>query len=185
MFPLSALSLFRRPVDFIDGRRDNITLFPLFEGTGQVKKLVIVSDSPAQVSVIDWRPGLVEKPIFFPVRVKVLFQNLVDVSADEAYQSTGWWHYDPWCLLNESHLCEHPAAPPLRTTNCVDELGGRVSSLSFRRDLSQVALLTENVDGNIYHRSLDSGRLPEREQVEYSAPKRESGTWVLRPFWAR
>lgn len=185
MFPLPALSLFRRPVDFTDGRRQNITLFPLFEGTGKVKKLVIVSDSPAQISVVDWRPGLVEKPIFSALRVKVPFHTLSDLEAEDAYQATGWWHYDPWWLLTEPHLCEHPATPPLKTTNCVNELGESVTSLSFTRDLSRVALLTQKAGDSISYLALAPDRLPERETTEFVLSKSKPGRWVLRPFWAR
>ncbi|MGE0493017.1 MAG: hypothetical protein AB7S38_27645 [Vulcanimicrobiota bacterium] len=182
MFPLAAAALFRRSLELEGVRLDQATLFPLFDETGKVFKLLLVVEEPVLVALIDWRPGLVSKPFFGPVRLGVRLNSLDDLTAREANEATGWWHFDPWWLLTEPHLCKHPSAAQLRTTNCVNELE-KVTSVNFARDLSMVTSLGHTRDGELRVVPLEPGWLP-RRTVE-ATPSSRRTVWRLRPFWQR
>lgn len=182
MFPLAAAALFRRPLDLEGVRLEQATVFPLFDENGKVYKLVLVVEEPALVALIDWRPGLVSKPFFAPVRLNVRLNSLDDLTAREAHEATGWWHFDPWWLLTEPYLCKHPAAAGLRTTNCVGELE-KVASLNFARDLSKVTTISHTRDGELRVVPFEPGWLP-RRTVE-ATPSSLRTVWRLRPFWQR
>ncbi|MCA9797067.1 MAG: hypothetical protein KC910_34895 [Candidatus Eremiobacteraeota bacterium] len=182
MFPLAAAALFRRPLDLEGVRLEQATVFPLFDEGGKVYKLLLVVEEPALVALVDWRPGLVSKPFFGPVRLDVRLGSLDDLTAREANEAAGWWHFDPWWLLTEPHLCKHPSAAPLRTTNCVDELE-KVVSLNFARDLSKVTTITRSPGEGVQVLPFEPGLLA-RRTVEAVATNRRTA-WRLRPFWQR
>lgn len=182
MIPLYTRALFRVPLDFSDTRMDKGSIFPLFDGEGTVHKLCIVEEETAQIFATPWRPKLVGKPLFRPIRLDLSYSALEDLTAREGYEVTGWWHYDPLWLFSEEHLKNHPATPPIKLTNAANELKDIVS-LSFSRDLSRVKWMTKIVPEGKQLLPYDPTVLPPRTESPEEAVS-DVG-WRLRPFWEK
>ncbi len=179
--PLAAAALYRQTFEFKDGRAV-ATVFPLFDGQGKVHKLAVVIEETATIAVVNWRPNLAKKPLFRALKLDCSLTSLDDIGPEEAWQLSGWWHFDPWWLLTEEQLMDHPATPALKSTNAVNELEG-VPSLHFARDLSRVTWMSVQGPEGVVLRDFDPARLPPRSET--AGPRAVRGGWRLRPFWER
>lgn len=185
MFHLSSKALYRQPVVTDLGLRNSISLFPIFDGAGTTRQLGVVSENPARIYLVNWRPGLVTKRLLRPLQLNISLQALEEASEDEARAATGWWHFDPWWLLTEKNFLDHPATPWLSTTNAAREFK-KVSNVFFRRDLSAITTLGGlNTAGQWEYRAYQPSLLPEREVAPPEENTIRATGWRLRPFWDR
>ncbi len=185
MFNLSAKALYRQQVVTDLGLRNNISLFPLFDSAGTTRQVVVVSESPARIYLVNWRPGLVTKPILRPLQLNISLQALEEASEDDARAATVWWHFDPWWLLNERSLVDHSAASYLKETNAVKILE-KAQSVTFTRDLSRIAMVCRLISpGQWEYNAYEPAMLPERQVASSRASSHAKTGWQLRPFWDR
>ena len=186
MFPVSAKKLVQAAVMTKEGRKEGVTLFPLFTATGAVRQLVIVTQGPGKVSIVDWQQGLVFKPWIGPLVLNLSLRDLKAAEVEEARLATEYWHFDPLWLLAVGDLAQNRATPHLRASNLV-AIETTLQGIMFRYDLSQVSWATEPTAEGVQLRNLSANPFPEPRMVpaEREKPLARSGGWVLRPFWER
>ncbi len=71
MFPLAGAGLLRQPSRLLNGELAKATLLPMFDQQGQVEQLLLVDHDSQSLTLLNWKPGLVEKPLLRVVRLKI------------------------------------------------------------------------------------------------------------------
>jgi hypothetical protein len=178
-WPVSKKRLEDTTVRFSDGRLPHCAVVPLFEPSGDVRAVVLLSPSTQECWVLDWWPGLVYVPPFKAARM-----SIARGSATRATRGEGLWFHDPRGLIELAirSLCSDFAA-----RNAAAVLPKKVAGLIWRRDLSRlwgVSIQKNNRSGTELGRWkpdwLPATRL-ERQQV----PTCRVTGWVLDPPWMR
>jgi hypothetical protein len=186
MIHLSQKSLLKKPLDFKDGRLEQATVFPMFSSAGRVDFLVVVDHREGLVYRLRWSKGLFTKPWFSSLRVDCTRCRMEEVSLEDAYELTNYWHFDPWWLLKEEPFVEQSITSPLKATNTVGQAPA-VTAVWFARDLSAVRSVVYEPDSSTLQIvPLLDGMLPEREPLSLPRRSRQpgpSGQWRLVPFW--
>ncbi len=189
--PVSARSLHQRRVRLRDMTLRGASVFPFFDGDGEVLALMLVWPSAREIVLLDYMPGLARARFGGGVELDVDFAGLRDVCADRAdgaADAVRLWHYDPWWVLRATRYQGHPAVPDLKSTNCVGAFLKPVYACHFNRDLSRlvgVTTKTKETSGlsafDTTYQPFSWELLPGRPAVSRFA--RPSRGWQLDTHW--
>lgn len=185
--PVTARRLRHRAVQANDGVLPDVTFLPLFEASGNVRQVLLVSAAPAQVSLLDWSPGLVRVPVFGPIQLSQAAAALRPASDLQLSLSGTLWHFDRDWLLDQERFARGDAYQALRAGNCTDRWSEPVRMLWFRRDLSRVVLVGVRRNGGVELKGWSDRFLPKDRPHPKMPPRRPGagarGGWVLEPIW--
>ncbi len=179
-----AKRLHRRRFELETGEVRQLSIFPFFERRGRVRGLMITDPAQGTISAVGWRPGVLQLRMFGPDRLRVLPGDLEPLSAADPGALPSLWHFDPWWVLRDEPFADQDVVPLLAATNCVDALGGKRSSLVFRRDLSAVHWVG-TASGNItaWTPNLLPSEQPEQAWESAFGRREPDMRWSLRPMW--
>jgi hypothetical protein len=189
LFSVRQRSLHRRRFELLDRRVERASLFPLFDASGAVSALMLVSDEGASIQLVRWRPGLFTRGWLRPHRLDLRSSELEDATGDEAEERIELWHFDPWWVLLEPRYARHPAVPALRYTN-IPGYDAEVTRVYFDASLSRVTHLGQGSGEALRLRRLKPDHLAPIARTRGRGPRpttsgglRQSAQWRLRPFW--
>ncbi len=192
MKPLSlvtAPALWRRRVRLDDTVLERAWLFPMFDGQGRVRALLLVWPPAGRIVVLEHRPDLVRVRLWRELRIRSTSGALRDAEADLAAYAH-LWHYDPNWVLRAACFERHAAVPGLKATNCVGSFLKPVHGCYFARDLSRledVSVVSKTTSGLAALDRAWTRFVPELlpKRPEPAQPDREKKSWTLDPSWMR
>jgi hypothetical protein len=186
--PVAASRLRGRAVQLSDRCLPEASLFPLFDRSGKVSRVFMITPESSEIFALVWRARLVHAPIRKPVRIAMRWTELRSVTDLLAARLADLWHFDPWWVLNEEPYVAHRMAPQLRATNCVGRATRRIVMLLFERDLSKATYYKKRKTYPLNNSvAWQENLLPARPDdiTEPVVLKRRPGGWVLNPIWKR
>ncbi len=161
-----------------------VSIFPLFEQDGTVRRLILTMRESGGIYVLPLhalRPSL-----FGRMRLDVRVETFAPIRKTQMREIERLWHFDPDWILNEERYSAHWAKDALQNTNCVNRLPDK-SALTYSRDLSRVRWIgyEDAVSGPVIL-GWDPTRLPIRPpRLNVRLWRKPSPGWVLDPVWAR
>lgn len=187
--PVSARWLHRRRIRLRDGSLKRASLFPFFDGLGDVQALMLVAPPAPEIFVLE-KVDRVRTRFWAGVELDLELAELRD-AGDRVGPLARLWHFDPWWVLREACFEGHPAVPILKATNCADAFSKRVTDCYFNRDLSRLTGVMARGSNRSFLSALDQNLveftpdlLPERPAAVPPATP-PSKDWILDPFWLR
>lgn len=189
LLPLPASHLHRRRVRLVDATLEEASLFPLFDGDGEVHALMMVWPASSVIALVEYDRELIEAPWWFgPIRLDLTRSVLrnADASHARAEAVAHLWHYDPWWVLEHRRFADHAAVPALKSTNAPGQFRQEVTELYYRRDLSRVGWVALDGKGDEMPARFMSELLPERPPpVGFRPAAARRGGWRLKAELAR
>lgn len=172
-------------LDLEDGRLEKASLFPLFDGAGTTRGLMLTSAESSDILLSTWRPELVERRWFRPMRLRLRRHDFSAAPEDLDLESL--WHFDPWWELGDERYAGHSLMPALKETN----IPGHDPALTrfwLHSTLGRVTWVAtgegEATDMQRYKPSrLRTAEENRRNARPARAAQRDRSTWRLRPFW--
>lgn len=185
--PVRQVGLHRRRLRALDRKLARVSLFPFFDGRGEVRALMLVSAGSPRIQMLSAWSGRIGVPLFGALRLNEMFDDVADLDRQTSEGYAHLWHYDPWWVLREPRYEGHPAVPALASTNCVSSFeleNGKVVGALFDRALERLTHVTVKTgDGQTWVR-YQPEMLPSRAGGA-EAPLPGRGDWTLDPIWSR
>ena len=188
LWVLGQHSLHDFPVQLLDQRLEKASLFPLFDGEGVTRSLMLTYRDSSDILLVPYRPGIFRRRLFGPNRMSLKRSDLRNSRFEDAELVAALWHFDPWWELAEDRYAHHPAVPTLRSTNIVG-FEKSLSRIWFDSGLSQARLVAIRAGESRRLKGFSPGLLEdaERKRVATTSEQAASGKprseWKLRPFW--
>ena len=185
----SQRGLHARPLQLRDRRLEGAALFPLFEGEGRIRAVMVTDDESGRISVVNARAGLFTWRVLGANRLRLRSSDLRDVESPDDWALEDLWHFDPWWELGQPRYASHPGAPSLKRSNLAGYAGAPVS-IWFDSGLACVSWVATG-SGESWSLGRFSPSLLARAQGErprecprgaHGRPEAVSG-WRLNPFW--
>jgi len=183
-------SLHDSPVQLLDQRLDNASLFPFFDAEGVTRSLMLTHRNSSDIFLVPYRPGVFGRRLFGPNRISLQRSDLRNSRFEDAELVAPLWHFDPWWELAEERYADHPAVPTLRATNIVG-FEESLRRIWFDSGLSQARLVAIGAGESRRLKGFSPGLLDEakRKRVATTSAQAASGKsrseWKLRPFWEK
>jgi hypothetical protein len=183
--PISARRLRHCTLRMKDRRLRGAAVCPFFDRTGRVSHLMILPPDGNRIHFVPWLPDDWLVPLFGPVKLRRLPNELPDIGSEATSIDVSLVHYDPWWLLDAPRYAHHGARAQLKATNCVGRLTKVVRMVYFHRDLSRATWV-------VIRRSRSRTEmipwradllLPPREPQERQRRATPGEIWQLDPIW--
>lgn len=185
---VSQQSLMSCRLEFEDRRLDRASLFPLFDGEGQTRMVMITAEENGRIMLADWAPDLFARDWARRNRLRLRFADLSDASAWDEGRFEDLWHFDPVWVLGHERYQGHGAVPALRSTN-IPGYEPTMSGLGFDAGLGRAAYVSrrKKADESASVRRFNADTLAAAAQRRRAGHVRPRGGtaagWQLRPFW--
>lgn len=173
--------LHRRAVNLAGRTIVGASVFPFFDASGAVQRLLIV-DPDFQLLFVCSPSDLQRLPWVQPVVIKTARRLTPDVAVRDL---SPLWHYDPWWVLTREPFASFEETCILKRTNCAEDFREDPSGMLFTGDLSWVRSVYTKTDSNYTERKFNVELMLPRAQRSEEPPQPSSrpGGWVLAPFW--
>lgn len=182
--PVSSSRLRRRTVVTPGWTLAGAGLFPFFDRSGVISRVMVVAAESTQLWLFD--PGRAELriPLLGPVVLQPLPSTLRRLEGPQLAEVQSLWHFDAWRVLGDARFALSDVAQALKATNCLERFPWSVAALYYRRDLSRVSLMLRRKKQGMELVGFAKDALPERPDAPPTAPKpRAAMRWRLDPFW--
>ncbi len=183
--PVSSKGLRRRTLITPEWTLARAGLFPFFNRAGVISRVMVVDAESSQLWFFD--PGRAELriPLFGPIMLQPFPSTLRRLDESQRTDIKCSWHFDPWWVLGDARFVSSGAAQALKATNCLERFPWAVSSLYYRRDLTQVSMILRRKKQGQELVRFPRDVLPEGPTVTIPSPPRPHTKigWKLDPFW--
>ena len=183
---VSQRSLLSCRLEFEDRHLDRASLFPLFDGEGQTRMLLITAEESGRIMLADWAPGLFARDWARRNRLRLRLTDLDDASMWDAERFEDLWHVDPRWVLGEERYQGHGAVPHLRSTN-VPGYDQTMSGVAFDPGLGRALYVMRGSGETMSVRRFTPQTLTAAARSRRAAHVQPKGAasvgWQLRPFW--
>ena len=183
-WPIGQNRLIDSESNFTDGTRP-ISLFPFFDGQGEVRCLLAIDQNAGEVRVVPLDVEI-RVPLAGTVRVATGWLELLPMEDVNLIHQT--WHFDPMWKLDQPTLLHHPMRDALRETNCVNDFPWPVDNVYFVSTLKQVGWLHKHTKSENTWTRFKPNHLPPAPSLvdglwmtNLQRPNRTQ--WVLNPIW--
>lgn len=185
--PVSSRKLHDRTVKAQDQTIGAATLFPMFDGQGVVRRVMLVDGQSAGIRFFDPSETAVKIGLWGPIGLDPRLGTLVPLDGGQLDVVGRLWHFDPWWLLAAARYRAVEGVDVLKATNCVELLSGPVRSLLYDRKLCRVGWVWLSKKGQHEVLRFRGGMLPDapRSGPSLSRPAPSRAAWRLTPLWTR
>ena len=189
-FPASATRLYQCTVQTDDALIFNATVFPFFDGDGNIPIVMIVDPKTSDLLAFRLEDVKVRLPWFGVVRFEGPIQALDPELLNECHKL---WHFDPWWLLKADRYRNYEFKSALVATNCVGKFqhtAKQTNEIYYQRSLRKISFLCVGKEDHQSFNSFKSFALPPiSDRPEFDWPMTSYVTqlntsgWILDPFW--
>ncbi len=173
---ISAHRLHNSKILYRDTLYEGASLFPFFNGDGEVLSLMFVYEGCSKIYFFKPQPGALKIPLLGTLKLGHSVHLRPAAQPLDLPELVGAWHYDPWWLLAHERFSALSVVPFLKATNCVKPLP-KLQKLYFSADLLQVQSLFLRGEEEV---------LPWRAGLLGHSPARieeREEPWILDPSW--
>jgi hypothetical protein len=173
-------------LEFDDRPLERASLFPLFDGAGRTRMLMITAEENGRIMLADWTPDLFARDWAWRNRLRLRFADLNDASMWNEERFEELWHFDPWWVLGDERYHGHGAVPGLQSTN-IPGYDPAITDIVFDRDLERASYVARVSAESLSIRRFTADTLAamaQRRHATLDRPRRAAAVgWRLRPFW--
>jgi len=190
-FPVSSDRLHQKKINMGKETVAGASIFPFFDITGKVQRIMLLLPDSNEVFLIDWQPKLINIPFLGSIQLSIDPAAIKSCGAFKAEAVKGLYHYDPWWVLSKSRYRRHWALDLLKSTNCTGGFKEKVHYVNFDNSLSELKYLMIHIKSSERYRQVNLNQMTWKSEFLASVnkttfhriPKLSPIGWHFDPIW--